>query len=624
MNHSATRKIHEAAHERTAGLIVILLSTACSLTACSSSVRSPDGRAAGGSALTGLGGAGALQACADGRAQVQADLLNWSLSDAERAEFFHLSQGSELYPVDWLLALRTQDGRKFFDPTNLGYGLLADGRDPLWNQFGLPVGMTVAKKASLGGIMAFGFNCAGCHVGEVRAEGIAYRIAGAPSTFDIDSFLTDFSVTVAKTMEDPQRLIRFVADLQRDRGHVLPKDVRDSTRTLAAALAAPDTNCVNSSATIALVARVGQIQQEEARAADSAPPASEAEGTSQDVALGGALENALVSGDLPGLRGSTAEEQRTAATQFLTNLRQTLRLYAQTRIKLRLAAGAKLTTTHAGPGRIDAFNSAHNLLFREDEPWELTAPVDYPRLWNVSQFEVYHYDGNTSCIIHRNAGEALGVGASLDTLQIENLVRLEELVSTGIKAPVWPFTAPDPQVVNEGSKIFASECLDCHDHEGGELFDGDTDPNRATSFGRTTDDGTPFHQKLEPTLRKAIEAAKGDFVVDACDGTTPAWWTTGKYLSRTLTGTWATAPYLHNGSVPSLAALLQLTPRPTEFVPGRNDLDLTTVGYCDGAGQAGRVARTTTESGNSNTGHEYGTKLKSDEKHALLAYLKTL
>ena len=92
------------------------------------------------------------------------------LTPADREAFYHLSEGGELYPVDWILALEvettTPDGgvqvRPFLDNIER-YGLLSDPKSTR-NPDGLPVGMSLGKsKAS--GIDMIGLNCAACHVG---------------------------------------------------------------------------------------------------------------------------------------------------------------------------------------------------------------------------------------------------------------------------------------------------------------------------------------------------------------------------------------------------------------------------------------------------------------------------
>ncbi|NQZ57608.1 MAG: hypothetical protein HRT88_09120, partial [Lentisphaeraceae bacterium] len=85
---------------------------------------------------------------------------------------------------------------------------------------------------------------------------------------------------------------------------------------------------------------------------------------------------------------------------------------------------------------------------------------------------------------------------------------------------------------------------------------------------------------------------------------------------------WATAPYLHNGSVPNLhQLLLPVEKRDNIFYVGSREFDPEKVGFTS---SEGRFRYETSREGNSNSGHEYGTKLKSDERQQLLEYLKTL
>ena len=86
---------------------------------------------------------------------------------------------------------------------------------------------------------------------------------------------------------------------------------------------------------------------------------------------------------------------------------------------------------------------------------------------------------------------------------------------------------------------------------------------------------------------------------------------------------WAAAPYLHNGSVPSLYELLQpASARPKKFAVGRWEYDPKKVGYVS-EGETPWVYDTSL-TGNHNIGHEYGTSLSEDDRWALVEYLKTL
>ena len=99
------------------------------------------------------------------------------------------------------------------------------------------------------------------------------------------------------------------------------------------------------------------------------------------------------------------------------------------------------------------------------------------------------------------------------------------------------------------------------------------------------------------------------------------------YVAQFLDGIWLRAPYLHNGSVPSLAALL-LPPaqRPQTFWRGYDVYDPARVGFVT-QGPAAERAGTQFDTrlrGNASQGHVFGTSLPARDKAALLEYLKTL
>jgi hypothetical protein len=96
------------------------------------------------------------------------------------------------------------------------------------------------------------------------------------------------------------------------------------------------------------------------------------------------------------------------------------------------------------------------------------------------------------------------------------------------------------------------------------------------------------------------------------------------YKATPLEGVWATAPYLHNGSVPSLYELL-LPPekRSKTFHVGNREYDPRSMGYDSKPGK-GLYKYDTTLPGFSNAGHTYGTTLSDEDRRALLEFLKSL
>ena len=106
------------------------------------------------------------------------------------------------------------------------------------------------------------------------------------------------------------------------------------------------------------------------------------------------------------------------------------------------------------------------------------------------------------------------------------------------------------------------------------------------------------------------------------------------YKVRSLNGIWATPPYLHNGSVPTIDALLgPADERPKTFYLGHREYDPEKVGYRYDNLTHGFKFDTTLR-GNSNRGHEFtddekaygrvGPALNAEKRKALIEYLKTL
>jgi len=95
------------------------------------------------------------------------------------------------------------------------------------------------------------------------------------------------------------------------------------------------------------------------------------------------------------------------------------------------------------------------------------------------------------------------------------------------------------------------------------------------------------------------------------------------YESRSLSGIWATAPYLHNGSVPNLFELLWPDLRESTFYVGSHVYDPEKAGFVTEK-LPGSVQFDTSQPGNSNKGHTYGSTLSPGDRDDLLAYLKTL
>jgi hypothetical protein len=97
------------------------------------------------------------------------------------------------------------------------------------------------------------------------------------------------------------------------------------------------------------------------------------------------------------------------------------------------------------------------------------------------------------------------------------------------------------------------------------------------------------------------------------------------YKARPLDGIAFTAPYLHNGSVPTIYdLLLPAAQRPAQFYVGSKEFDAVKLGYSTAFEDENTILLDTTQIGNGNAGHEYGTSLSESDRLALIEYIKTL
>jgi Cytochrome c len=266
----------------------------------------------------------------------------------------------------------------------------------------------------------------------------------------------------------------------------------------------------------------------------------------------------------------------------------------------------------SGPGRNDAFGLLSASLLNMPQPY---SPIKFGLVWNVDRRTWVHWDGNTRSPIARNLLASLGLGAPMHgkrgDLQFA-LVKRQTDLSEKIRAPQYPFSI-DQAAAKRGQSLFTANCDSCHggpenDSRLHSIAEVGTDPHRAEMFTQKLADG--FNKFLAELEAVGYEPPK-EFGVR----------TTGKYWAATLAGVWARSPYLHNGSVRTMQELLTgPSQRAKTFHRGSRVYDEQALGYAD----EGAYVLDTSTSGNSNSGHDYGTKLSGEDKRDLMEYLKTL
>jgi mono/diheme cytochrome c family protein len=405
----------------------------------------------------------------------------------------------------------------------------------------------------------------------------------------------------------------------------------------------------------ALVSRVEGLVKE-VRAAPKATWALKPGADGDEAARKKLLEGITVK-DVPGLvekakaqdsplQSQGAEEQQGAVKGTLDEVTVTLRLLVARIEFLKNLAHIGKGKPDWGFGRVDAFGSVRALYF--DPDYVPNAPVSYPHLFAFSRNPWFHYDGNTTSVLQRNLGQALGVGAIFEPTTFSSTLRpvdsntLEGLAAK-IKVPAWPadFFAPlDADKVAKGKAHFDKHCVSCHvlikptetaPDRLVELKAVGTDPQRATSVAAILPKTkSPFYDDLAIALNNVTTKALNDANIPPAEqdafnhGRQVKWRTTQQYAARPLWGVWATAPYLHNGSVPTLFdLLLPAKERPKTFPLGHRDYDPVKVGYTTKLDRP-RFTFDTSKVGNANSGHEFGTSLSEAERYELIEFLKSL
>ena len=265
-----------------------------------------------------------------------------------------------------------------------------------------------------------------------------------------------------------------------------------------------------------------------------------------------------------------------------------------------------------GRGRTDTFNPTKFNVFHMPDDHTI-GTVDLPQVWN-QQPRVgmnLHWDGNNNNITERNFAAAMAIGATPKTVILASFKRVTDFL-LGLKPPFYPFPIQKDSA-DRGKKIYDQECARCHAFGGADTGQVEpignigTDRHRLDSF--TVELVEKFHSINNPP-----------FVFDA-------YHKTNGYANVPIDGIWARAPYLHNGSVPSLWALLQPeSARPAAFYRGYVVYDPRNVGFVSDGPEAQHAGfkLDTSVPGNGNQGHLYGTGLKEAEKWDLIEYLKTL
>lgn len=272
-----------------------------------------------------------------------------------------------------------------------------------------------------------------------------------------------------------------------------------------------------------------------------------------------------------------------------------------------------------GPGRVDTFNPYKALQFHfpmdKLSQDELIGTADFPSVWNQKPREglQLHWDGNNTSVDERNKSAALGAGVTPTTIDLPRVQRVADWLWE-LAPPAYPYEI-NQTLAAKGEPLFQNNCASCHAFGGEQtgkvvpIQEIATDPHRLDSYSYETLSNQNTLYTGYPWRFKNFRKTNG-------------------YANAPLDGNWLRAPYLHNGSVPTLRDLLEKPEnRPKEFYRGYDVFDQEKVGFVSNVAEENGKKYfkfDTTLPGNSNSGHLYGTDLSSEEKDAVVEYMKQL
>jgi hypothetical protein len=575
------------------------------------------------------GGEAGAQSSAAGDPTVTYAAQGWS--DDHRNTFYTTGQGSHMMPYRWFKALRRLDVDEAFGADQLQrYGYLRN--DSPSNVAGLPVGFVIEGTAVSGDL---GMTCAACHTGqlEYQKDGAthAMRLDGAPANADFQQFLTDLTEASRKTLMESDRFDSFAnavlgashtaaqkEDLKTDYGDWVKTFGDFMDRSLPPKPAWGPGRLDAFGMIFNRVAGLDLGIHGNIKPADA--PVSYPflwNASRQDhTQWNGAVPNGLY---IQGLARNTGEVFGVFAT-FNPTVRfpETIATSARINFQDNSANFSGLQTLEETIVKLQpprwpfelkgesVIEQGRGLFVQHcNQCHEKKASLRLPHAWATPVMAV-GTDPKAATNARRMGDPGLFKGARLpppSLRRFKNPAMISDILAKSVLGSVRD-SALTPPSEWEKSGIWRAIRKDLENLLPGRDIEDLVDPILLKRLWDEVD--TRLNDMYAPASADAPAA----------------------YESRVLDGIWATAPYLHNGSVPNLWELLKpAKDRVQDFKVGSRVFDPENVGYMidqspfeNGAFKVDPA----NANGNGNLGHEYGVELSEDDRWALVEYLKTL
>jgi mono/diheme cytochrome c family protein len=265
------------------------------------------------------------------------------------------------------------------------------------------------------------------------------------------------------------------------------------------------------------------------------------------------------------------------------------------------------------------------------QPFEMRDWIceDTPAWWLLKKKKTMYYTASTDARSVRSIMQFM-----LNPLNGRKQFEREEPTFADIRAYLQTLEAPryplpiDAAKAVQGEALFVEHCARCHGKYGKDW----SYPNRVVPLDVVGTDP----ERLDGVPRAVGEFYNTTWFAQEAGGGYKAAEAKG-YQAPPLDGVWATAPYFHNGSVPTLYDVLNSKGRPRIFTRSyrteAEDYDAVKVGWkvqvLDRVPEGlplveRRKVYDTTQRGRSNAGHPFGDDLTEAERWAVIEYLKKL
>ncbi len=571
----------------------------------------------------------------------------------QRRWYHHASQGTSTIPVpySWFVALERPEfslrsAGLLSDPEYLSrFGFIAGTRHPQDNPNGLPVGFSrTSSQHPIDGsaIDQLGLTCAACHTAQIDFQGTAIMVDGGPALVELGKFRKALALSVGLTEKLPFRFGRFAErvlgpDRTDPQEKQLKSDLGDFIRRvrtlqeIEAKHAAAEVeegfgrlDALNRIGNEVFGTQMGRMDNVAPRTAPVAYPHLWDTGWFDWVQYNGSIEQPMVrnAGEAMGVRG-------------LVNFKGGAMPLFQSTIPIDNLYRIETLLMGAPPLPAGKFNGLRaprwpaDVLGRIDVGAAQQGAVLYRQLCQnchlppVTSQDFWKKSGSGDAPAHWAAANAAG----------QRLLRMPMIPVARIG------TDPAQALDMKRRTVTIPAALGLR----GELAFGGTDKTYAygPALGQLVEKVVEqWYGSRNPPVpqadRERMNGYRPNGIRDGIrlsDGTTePA------YKARPLDGIWATAPFLHNGSVPTLYQLLSpLNERQPVFYLGDREFDPEQVGF-RGREIDGAFKFDTGKRGNWNTGHRFegppdaarrpagviGRGLSREERLQLVEYLKTL